>query len=184
MHLRLLYFSMLCTAMVFLTSGNEPSPEVAFRWAGEAYAEGARGVELYYLSVAAKGGHAPAQFLLATYQAQAADAPPEEHPLQAEVLATAQRYTAERRFEEALQHFEVAAHQGDATAQWALGEAYRGGIGGRSKDAALAVIWYRRAAAGGHSGAMQRLAHAYSYGEGVAKDAKLATYWQQRATEE
>ncbi len=254
MRLRLGPLVYLCVTLLCATSGSVPSAVVAFRWAEEAYRAELHALEAYYLQQAADQGHAPAQFLLATYlekgrgtepnlpqamqyfrAAAEADIPQAiirmgEVPGEIETLQhaaqlgdvesqyrLAQHYTQEGDTEKAwewyrhaaeqghraacvevaqqlyergdasetaLAFLEVSACKGEPFAQWALGEAYRSGIGGYEKDLTLAVMWYRRAANLGYKDAMLRLAQCYRYGEGVAKDAQLAAYWQAQAAEE
>lgn len=50
------------------------------------------------------------------------------------------------------------AEDGDLEAQYQLAQRYEHGIGGVKKDSAIALEWYRRAAAGGHPMAMRTLA--------------------------
>jgi TPR repeat protein len=65
---------------------------------------------------------------------------------------------------------------------WRTGLAYRNGAG-RSKDAAQAVIWLRRAAALGKPEAMFILAQMLAAGEGVAADPREAKHWLEVAAE-
>lgn len=70
------------------------------------------------------------------------------------------------RYEEALSILEPMAKEGDAVAQYALALAYENGY---SKKVSLAdaVIWYKKAADGGHLRAMVRLGEMYAVGYGV-----------------
>ncbi len=67
----------------------------------------------------------------------------------------------------------VLAEQGDAVAQFHLGESCRAGKGVTVNEAE-AVEWYRKAADRGHAPAQFALGRAFSTGQGVAQDATLA----------
>ena len=56
------------------------------------------------------------------------------------------------------------ADDGDLEAEYQLAQRYEHGIGGVKKDTAIAVDWYRRAAAGGHQLAKRKLAGINSAG--------------------
>ena len=62
-----------------------------------------------------------------------------------------------------------AAEQGDATAQFNLGNMYANGEG-VPKDDAEAVKWFRLAADQGYAAAQLNLGAAYTNGQGVLKD--------------
>ena len=68
------------------------------------------------------------------------------------------------------------AKQGDAHAQFFLGEIYRRGQG-VPKDYKTAVKWYRLAAEQGHARAQNGLGWSYQQGEGVTQDYKTAAKW-------
>ena len=82
----------------------------------------------------------------------------------------------------ALGQLSALASKGDATAQFKLGYMYRYGEG-VSKDAAQAVVWYRKAAEQGLTFAQSTLGDAYANGEGVPKDAAQAAVWYRKAAE-
>ncbi len=69
-----------------------------------------------------------------------------------------------------------AAEQGDASAQYRLGNRYYYGRG-VPQDFAEAVVWYRRAAEQGYSEAQFILGHMYADGQGVPQDHTLAQMW-------
>jgi TPR repeat protein len=74
------------------------------------------------------------------------------------------------------------AEDGDLEAEYQLAQRYERGIGGFRKDAATALDWYRRAAAGGHLMAMRALAQIYSEGlDGVERSPTAAAEWATRA---
>ena len=72
------------------------------------------------------------------------------------------------------------AQQGDARAQYELGEMYdRGeGVAANSDEA---VKWYHKAAEQGHPGAQWQLGYKYEYGSGVAVDNVESLKWFRRA---
>lgn len=69
-----------------------------------------------------------------------------------------------------------AAEQGDASAQYGLGNRYYYGRG-VPQDFAEAIAWYRRAAEQGYSEAQFILGHMYADGQGVPQDHTLAQMW-------
>ena len=76
-----------------------------------------------------------------------------------------------------------AAEQGDATAQFNLGNMYANGEG-VPQDAAEAVRWYRLAAEQGDADAQFNLGVMYANGEGVPKDNAEAVRWYRLAAEQ
>ena len=76
---------------------------------------------------------------------------------------------------EAVKWYRLAAEQGPAGAQYALGLSYRTGEG-VLKDAAEAARWYRLAAEQGVASAQYTLGVMYAKGEGVLKDDAEAQY--------
>ena len=74
-----------------------------------------------------------------------------------------------------------AAEQGDATAQFYLGNMYANGEG-VPQDAAEAVRWYRLAAEQGQADAQYGLGIMYATGRGVLKDSVLAHMWSNIAS--
>lgn len=78
---------------------------------------------------------------------------------------------------------QAKAEQGDAQAQCYLGDIYLMG-GGVSKDAKLAVKWYRKAAEQGNAEGQVKLASLYEMGHGVTKDDVKAVEWVRKAAEQ
>ena len=83
---------------------------------------------------------------------------------------------------------EAKAKQGDAGAQFMLGDCYYRGEG-VEKDFAEAVKWYRKAAEQGNANAHSNLAQlmlgvCYKNGIGVAKDYAEAVKWYRKAAEQ
>ena len=76
-----------------------------------------------------------------------------------------------------------AAEQGDATAQFNLGNMYASGRGVLEDDAE-AVRWYRLAAEQGHADAQFNLGVKYDFGEGVPLDDAEAVKWYRLAADQ
>jgi hypothetical protein len=76
-----------------------------------------------------------------------------------------------------------SAEQGNADAQFNLGNSYRKGEG-VSKNYTEAVKWYRKAAEQGHATAQGYLGVCYDNGNGVAKDEAEAVKWFRRSAEQ
>ena len=76
--------------------------------------------------------------------------------------------------------YRKAAEQGDAKAQFNLGDCYYFGKGIK-KDYNEAVQWFRKAAEQGHASAQFILGHCYDAGDGVSKDTAKAIEWYKKA---
>lgn len=76
-----------------------------------------------------------------------------------------------------------AAEQGDAKAQFNLGNCYAKGEG-VNKNLKEAAYWYRKAAEKGLSEAQYNLGICYNNGYGIDKDFKEAAYWWRKAAEQ
>ena len=76
----------------------------------------------------------------------------------------------------------VLANEGDSTAQTALGLLYERGLG-VPRDAALALVWYRRAAQQGDALAEFHIGSLFERGSGVGRDYTEAAAWYRRASE-
>ena len=76
-----------------------------------------------------------------------------------------------------------AAEQGDAKAQYTLGNTYQDGDG-VEKDSVEAVKWFRKSAEQGFAGAQNNLGNAYQLGTGVPKDSVEAVWWFRKAAEQ
>jgi len=74
-----------------------------------------------------------------------------------------------------------AADQGNAAAQWSLGNMYRNGEG-VEQDYLQAVAWYRKAAEQGDSMAQKNLGEMYDLGLGVVQNYQEAYAWLSVAT--
>ena len=82
-----------------------------------------------------------------------------------------------------LESLRKTAEQGNAQAQYRLGEMYDSGEGVAADDAE-AVKWYRKAAEQGHPGAQWQLGYKYEYGSGVAVDNVESIKWFRKAAEQ
>ncbi|MEQ8691555.1 MAG: tetratricopeptide repeat protein, partial [Pseudomonadales bacterium] len=106
------------------------------------------------------------------------------------VVATADRwedaFSAAERGDEAaaLQIIRPLAEQGDASAQFLLGLAYKQGQAGMTRDYTEARRWYRLAAEQGHATAQNRLGVIYREGQGVPQDYVEARKWFRLAAEQ
>ena len=76
----------------------------------------------------------------------------------------------------AAKEFRLLAEQGDAGAQFNLGNMYNQGKG-VPQDDAKAVEWYRLAAEQGHVKAQNNIGNMYYYGAGVLQDNVRAYMW-------
>lgn len=75
------------------------------------------------------------------------------------------------------------AEQGDAKAQFILGDMYEHGHG-VSQSFAEALTWYQASAKQGFVAAQSTLGYLYQYGEGVEKDPQAAFMWNRKAAEQ
>jgi TPR repeat protein len=87
---------------------------------------------------------------------------------------------AERKLVEAAK---VRAGQGEANAQYSLGNRYRKGEG-VPQDDAESVRWFRKAADQGDAQAQYALGYMYREGKGVSRDDAEAVRWSLRAAEQ
>ena len=82
-----------------------------------------------------------------------------------------------------VENFRLAAEQGDAFSQYALGNMYRDGRG-VPQDETEAVRWYRLAADQGLAAAQFNLGNMYGDGRGVPQDETEAVRWYRFATDQ
>lgn len=87
------------------------------------------------------------------------------------------------KYDRAVELLHPAAAQGDATAQYILGNMYRNGWG-VPEGARFASLWYQRSAEQGNVDAQYTLGELYLDGRGVPKDYQKASYWLHRAATE
>ena len=78
---------------------------------------------------------------------------------------------------------QAKAEQGDAAAQYELGECYMYALGVKL-DRQEAVKWCRKAAEQGYAPAQDRLGHWYGLGEGVEMDEVESYKWYRKAAEQ
>ena len=88
----------------------------------------------------------------------------------------------EKDMTEDVENFRKAAEQGNADAQYWLGDWYS--VISLQGDLTEAVKWYLKAAEQGNSFAQQRLGECYAKGEGVKKDMAEAFKWYHRSAEQ
>jgi hypothetical protein len=75
------------------------------------------------------------------------------------------------------------AEQGNAKAQYKLGNMYFSGVGVK-QDYAEALRWFTKAAEQGHANAQNNLAEMYHKGRGVKQDDAEAVRWHTKAAEQ
>ena len=83
-------------------------------------------------------------------------------------------------YKTALREWEPPAKEGNAFAQFNLGQMYREGKG-VLKDYKEAVRWYTKAANQGNAKAQTNLGYMYHFGQGVSQDYKEAVKWYRKA---
>ena len=86
-------------------------------------------------------------------------------------------------YSEAVEWYQIAAEQGDVSAQNTLGWRYLKGEG-VLQDASEAEKWYQRAAAQGNASAQYNLGWMYENGQGVLQDDLKAIKWYRKAAEQ
>ena len=86
-------------------------------------------------------------------------------------------------YKQAVKLFRQAAEQGDARAQYNLGQMYRKGEG-VAQDGKQMVKWWRKAAEQGDADAQLGLGVMYNNGHSVVKDYKQAAKWFHQAAEQ
>jgi len=84
---------------------------------------------------------------------------------------------------EPTEQYRNAAEQGDATAQYNLGNCYYNGNGVPQNDSE-AVNWFRKAAEQGHADAQYNLGYCYYDGKGVPQNDSEAVNWFRKAAEQ
>lgn len=99
-------------------------------------------------------------------------------------LALVDLYLLRDQSEEATKWLKKAVEQGNAYAQYRMGNLYANGLMGFLKDDKEAVKWYIKAAEQGDTDAQHRLAIGYYFGEGVLEDKKEAVKLFRKAAEQ
>ncbi|MCR5338769.1 MAG: tetratricopeptide repeat protein [Lachnospiraceae bacterium] len=79
--------------------------------------------------------------------------------------------------------YQQKAGQGDARAQYELGQCYTNGYG-IEEDIEKAVFWYKKSAEQGYASAQYSLGDCYYYGEGVEEDEEKAVCWYRKAADQ
>lgn len=90
--------------------------------------------------------------------------------------------SAKKEFAQYSEQLVQSAQQGDAEAQYSLGNCYFYGFG-VDKDQREAVKWLRKAADQGHTSAQNDLGHCYYSGAGVERNQMEAEKWWKKAAE-
>jgi TPR repeat protein len=89
----------------------------------------------------------------------------------------------ERRFAEEVRQYQSGADQGDANAEYELGQMYARGWG-VTQDFAQANYWYQKAAGQGFTKAIYAVGCQYYYGDGVLQSYSEALVWFHRAADQ
>ena len=84
----------------------------------------------------------------------------------------------------AAKYLRLAAEEGNAEAQYELGDCYLSGITGEGKNMIEAARWFRKAAAQGHAKAQYKLGLCYYYGKGLPENKTEAGKWFRKAAEQ
>lgn len=104
-------------------------------------------------------------------------------PVQAQTFEQSVAALKQNDFSTALAGFRKLAEQGNASAQFYLGEMYRLGRG-VPKDEQQAAEWWRKAGEQGDTYAQTKLGMAYILGRGVPKDEQQGIAWFRKAAEQ
>ena len=89
----------------------------------------------------------------------------------------------EQDYETALLHWVTLANEGDANAQFKVGNMYDNGYGVPENDK-TAVKWYTKAAEQGNADAQFIVGVKYEFGQGVLENDKTAVKWYTKAAEQ
>ena len=88
-----------------------------------------------------------------------------------------------RDYATAIETWRPLAEQGNAKAQYAMGQLYLQGAG-VPRDLASASEWFRKAAEQGYALAQRRLGDRYDFGQGVPRDVHEAMKWYRKAADQ
>ena len=127
---------------------------------------------------AADQGYASAQLNLGYMYAKGEGVPEGEACIDGDRL-----YLHSDNSSEAVKWYRKAAEQGNAFAQYNLGNMYANGKGVPKNDSE-AVKWYRKAAEQGYASAQCNLGIMYAKGEGVPEDDEEAVKWYRKAAQQ
>ncbi|MBQ2380862.1 MAG: SEL1-like repeat protein [Akkermansia sp.] len=89
----------------------------------------------------------------------------------------------EQSYQKAIQHFRIAANEGNKEALHILGVSYELGHG-VPQDYTEAINWYRKAAELGHAEAQYKLGSCYEYGRSVTQNYSEAFEWYKKSAEQ
>lgn len=103
--------------------------------------------------------------------------PPEE------LFSIGKRHYSHNKYRQAAKCFRIAADQGNAAAQFYLGNCYYYGHG-EQQDYQKAVEWYSKAAEQGHAEAQFMLGICFEDVAGIQKDIKQAIKWYRKAAKQ
>ena len=99
------------------------------------------------------------------------------------IIKLAEYYEEIKDYLTAFSYYEMAAEQGNPTAQFNLGYFYKNGLG-VEQDYKKAKEWYEKAAEQGNASAQNNLGYLYENGLGVEQDYKKAKEWYEKAAEQ
>ncbi len=99
------------------------------------------------------------------------------------IIKLAEYYEEIKDYLTAFSYYEMAAEQGNPTAQFNLGYFYKNGLG-VEQDYKKAKEWYEKAAEQGDTFAQNNLGKLYENGLGVEQDYKKAKEWYEKAAEQ
>lgn len=99
------------------------------------------------------------------------------------LLSQAEQAIAREDYRLAKELLHNAAEQGDANAQYLLGDCYYYGKG-VDRNRNKAVEWYSKAALNNYARAQDKLGDCYYFGQGIAQDKRKAIEWYGKAAEQ
>jgi TPR repeat protein len=139
----------------------------------------AKGQVRHLYESAAKQGYAPAQLRLG-YLLRGEWIAPLQNPIADETLTGHKKSVFKRHNDpdliSALKYFTMAAEQGNADAQFEVGQMLAQGLGTKQLFEE-AMRWYELSARQGHAKAQFNIAFLYAYGQGVDQDILKAYEW-------
>lgn len=100
-----------------------------------------------------------------------------------EMLLSAEKYSSDQDYDEAVKLWSKAAVFGSVEAQRELGRCYYNG-NGVAQDDVEAYKWYRKAAEQGDADAQCMVGHCYYCGDGIEEDKEEAYKWYRKAAEQ
>ena len=175
--------------MYYFGDGMPEDYVQAAHWFERAAEQGEQAPRAAHYYCAAVHGDAEAQWNLGSMYTWYDEGAPKIHTQAVHWynLAAEQGHTHAQRYMDEVQavgQYLDAAEQGDAEAQYELGNRYNIGGEGTPQDPVRAAQWFTRAAEQGHVEAQLNLGDMYCAGWGVAEDRILATQWYVGAAEQ